>query len=825
MNIKFVFKIMVLVFILVLSANIFAKENGKVTGIVVSSEDKKPLISATVVLHRAKDSTIAGGAITDRSGKFIISATDGQYYIEVKYIGFENHFISDIILVSDRTQTLDTIRLKLSDVFQDGVTVEAEKELVEIGIDSRKYNITKDIAAGENSILDILRKIPSLEVDMDDNVKMNGRIPKILIDGRESPLSEKDMLKVLSSDLVESVELITNPSAKYESEGVSGIIDITLKKTIDRGFNAMISAGYGRDFEFKYNESNNAGINANFKLGKLNIFARANYSKWDSYSDWDGIRKTWLPLDSNETFTDTIFNDRYGDNRWNSDWRSGSIGLDYEFTKKDAATFTLNYNGGNNSSNSFSKYDINNSNAIIQDYENNSNSKGNRFNGSASLYYKKSFEEKGHNLYFDAVYNSGNNSNNNSNDFIYYPAGDIDTLYKRLFNNDGDNSNNSYTFKIDYEKTLELLGNLGAGISSNSRTSNNITQNFQYSYLVDDYEFNNLLSDDYQHDHGVYSAYFTLGKRWEKFSYRAGLRTEYTDWKFISNAADTTFEQDYLSLMPSVNLRYMIGVKHTFGVGYSRRLQRTWAGQLNPYIRIFDSTTLNAGNPDLQPAYYNSYNANYMLFTPNTTINLSFNFNNTDNSSVTYNEITEWGGILSYPINAGIDQRLSGHLSVQQKITEWWSLNANTGLSHSKMAAPSLGIQTREYTSWSANANTNIRIWKKLLLSSFFWYSPGSLTLQGSSGANYQLSAGANYSMLEDKLSLRVSFSNLIAPRNTEHIVFGDYFYSRSYNSSWSRRQFSLGISYKINDYKERMRRMDEDGSSSQSGDSSGGRI
>ncbi|MCL2039130.1 MAG: TonB-dependent receptor family protein [Bacteroidetes bacterium] len=818
-------QIILLVFILILQANTFAKENGKVTGIIINNEDNKPLISATVVLHKAKDSTIAGGAITDKSGKFTISAADGQYYIQIKYVGYENHFISDINLASNKVQRLDTIKMQVSDILQEGITVEAEKELVEIGIDSRKYNITKDITAGESNILDVLRKIPSLEVDMDDNVKMNGMRPKILIDGRESPMAEKDMLKVLSSELVESVELITNPSAKYESEGVSGIIDIKLKKEIDRGFNAMISAGYGSDFEFKYNKNNNVGVNANFKLGKLNIFARANYSKYDGYSDWSGLRKTWLDTTDINNF-DTTYNNRYGDREYNSRWNNGSIGLDYEITKKDAMTFTLNYNGGNGSNNSFSKYDITNSNMLIQDYENTSNSKSNNFNGSASLYYKKEFEEKGHNLYVDAYYNNGGNSSDNFDDYYYYPAGDIDTLYMRLFNNDNDNSNNSFTFKVDYEKTLEMFGNLGAGIRTNNRTLSNITNSNQYSYMLDDYELNKLLSDDIEYDNGVYSAYFTLGKKWSSFSYRCGLRAEYTDWDFISNAADTTFGQDYLSWMPSVNLRYMIGVKHTFGVGYSRRLSRPWYNQFNPYMRIYDSTSVSVGNPDLQPSYYNSYSANYMLFTPKTTINTSFNFNNTDNSSESYNTITEWGGILTYPINAGINQRFGANLSVQQQITEWWSLNASAGLSHSKMAAPSLGIATREHTSWSANANTYISVLKKLRLSSFFWYSPSSLNLQGSSSAFYQLGAGASYSMLEDKLSLRANFSNLIAPKNNEYITFGDYFYSHSYNSSWGRRGFSLGISYKINDYKESMKRRDEDGGGgSQGGDSGGGRV
>ena len=815
--------IIILVLILIFTTNAIANANAKVTGTVVSATDKKPLISATVILHKQNDSTIVGGAITDKNGKFTISAVAGQYYIEIKYIGFENQYVNDIVLVGDKVQTLATILLEASEVLQNEITVEAEKEFVEIGIDSRKFNVTKDITAGENNVLDVLRKIPSVEVDMDDNVKMNGTTPKILIDGRESPLAEKDMLKVLGSDLVESVELITNPSAKYESEGVSGIIDIKLKKEIDKGMNAMIRAGYGSDFQFKYNDNKNLGFNANIKAGKSNIFARLSYYDYSYSGNYTGVRKTWLDTGNivSNNF-DTTFRNSYGEYNGDGGGLNGSIGIDYEFTKKDAITFNVNLGNWNWLNNNFNKYDVNNLAGLIQDYKSFSDNNNNSFNGSASLYFKKEFEEKGHNLYVDANYNNRGSNSDNSNDYFYYPILETDTLYKRLINADGENPNQSFTFKVDYEKTLELFGNLGAGIRANKSKLTNINKNYQYSYLVDDYEFNELLSDDYKFDDGVYSAYFTLGKKWASFSYRLGLRTEYTDWEFLSNAADTSFSQDYLSWMPSIHLKYMIGFKHTFGVSYSRRLSRPWSSQYNPYMRIYDSASVSVGNPALLPSYYNSYNVDYLLFTPKTTVSTAFNFNNTDNSSENYNTLTDWSGIITYPINAGTVQNFGASLSVQQKITDWWNANVYASLRHSKIAAPSLGIDTREQTSWSANASTSVKIFEKLRINSSFYYSASSITLQGSSAANYSLSVGANYSMFDDKLSLYANFSNLVFPDNPEYITFGDYFYSRSY-SNWAKRSFSMGFSYKINNYQEKNRRIDENSIEGGSGEQSGG--
>jgi hypothetical protein len=250
----------------------------QITGIVQST-DKSPLPSANVSLHNSTDSSIITGALTDKNGRFSLNVVTGKYYINVRFVGYKSTFIN--VEVSNKNVNLGTIILTPDEILQSEITVEAEKELVEIGIDSRKYNVTKDMTAGENNILDVLRKIPSVEVDMDDNVKMNGTTPKILVNGRESPMSDKEMLKMLSSDLVESVELITNPSAKYEAEGVSGIIDIQLKKGADQGYNAMIRAGFGSDFELKNRKNGNLGVNANIKTGKMNLFVRANTGIWN----------------------------------------------------------------------------------------------------------------------------------------------------------------------------------------------------------------------------------------------------------------------------------------------------------------------------------------------------------------------------------------------------------------------------------------------------------------------------------------------------------------------------------------------------------------
>ena len=261
------------------SSSIYSDEKAKLKGTIISSEINNPLYNATIILRKATDSSIVSGAISDKKGNFTISANEGIYILEVKFIGYETKFVNNIKLIKSQTTNLEPIKLELLDIIQDEIIVQEEKETVIFGIDSKIFNVTKDIAVGENNVLDILRKIPSVSVDLEDNVTMNGRSPKILIDGKESQLASKEMLKVLSSELVESVELITNPSAKYESEGVTGIIDIKLKKDTDNGFNAMISANMGNDIDFKYQKNYSTNFYSNYKYKKFNIFSNINYGK------------------------------------------------------------------------------------------------------------------------------------------------------------------------------------------------------------------------------------------------------------------------------------------------------------------------------------------------------------------------------------------------------------------------------------------------------------------------------------------------------------------------------------------------------------------
>lgn len=804
-NLKIVFIVSFFTLLFIGNTQLYTKTQSKITGTVISQQENSPLPSATVALHKVKDSSVVTGAITQKTGEFTINADDGDYYLVIKFLGYETKIIPDIKISKPNTNIeLGEIKLNQTAVMQKEVTVEAEKETVTLGIDSKTYKIDNDFKVGTVNILDVLKKIPSVSVDFDDNIKMAGKTPKILVDNRESSMSSKEMLKILSSDIVESVELIENPSAKYEAEGVTGIINIKLKKNRDDGFTGMVSLSGGSDFEFKYQKNGSANLSTNYKLNKFNLFGSINFYNWSGLSDWMGQRTSW--------FTgDTTYTDRFGNSNYNSNSYSARFGVDYDITDKDLITFSANISNSKNDNGSSSKYDVTNqSKQIIKKSIYSRESDGTSLSGDITFNYKKILDGKNHNLYFDAYYSSqgGDNESNTNNHFT--PETSIDTMYLELLKTNSDNRTARGTIQLDYENDIEYLGSLSTGLKANLRKTNNDNINYKFNNATDIFEINKILTNIYKYNDEIYSAYFTVGNKFGDFSYRAGLRAEYTDWTFDSRYKDSVYTDSYLGLSPSLRISYSLAKAHTFSLNYSRRFSRPWYSELDPFENWSDSSSVSTGNPYLKPSYYNSYYFGYSLYTSNTSVSASVSYSSTNNARETFHSNTPWG-LISKPINIAKNSSLSLSLSLTQTITSWWNINCYAGISNSKYEASEINV-SRSQTSWSGNLYTTIKLIDNLRWSISGFYFSSSLSLQGKGSAFYMLNSGLSYDLLDKKMSIGLNFNNLLYPDNSEYSSAGQYFtaYSRS---NWSRRGFSLSLSYRINDYQQKMKRRvgDED--------------
>ncbi len=787
---------------------LFSQTTGKITGRILDADTQKPLPSASTVLVQASDSVRIGGSKSDKDGKFLIEARVGEYMLEVKYVGYRTELLKNIHISKDNMNVeLADIILQPEAMQSEPITVEAEKEAVVYKGERKIFNITKDLVTAGGNATDVLKNIPSVNVDNDGNVTMRGAGVKVLIDGKESNLSSDMALQSIPSELVESVELITNPSAKYEADGITGIIDIKLKKERDDGFNGMVSLRGGSALDFSGRYNGGGSFDGNYKLGKWNIFGNGSASYFRGGNESSNYRKTWQELDTTLLSRDYTYDYR-------SLWANGKIGFDYNFTKKEWITFSINYNTGGSDNDNLENANIHDNNILTRKYNTSNNGKYNNSSISPSLNYKKDFAEQGHTLWVDMYYSYGTGKPESHSATTDMPVPPIllDTteLYQRRIS---DNGTARFIGKVDYEQPTKI-GDLETGIRFQLNNSSDV---YNYETLTDNIWTHDIgRSDDYDYNENISAAYFMLSNKLENFRYKLGVRAEYTDYKFMQNIMDSSYANDYLSWIPTLNLSYNIGIEHSFRLNYSRRISRPGKWNMNPHVSwSLDSTTASMGNPYLKPQYYNSYEADYMLFTPKTTASLNIYYRNTDEAIEYLYTTLPNGALLSQPENLAKNMVYGVDGNFMQKIAEWWRLNINLG--YYKTTYEASQNNSRISNSWSGNMSMFFDITKQFSSQISAYYSSGNVTLQRTNADYYNLSLGCRYKMLDDKLSINISLSNLIYPDNSIDITRGDNFYSESRNN-WQYRSFYLGISYKINNYQQKMRREERESAGQQQG-------
>lgn len=772
---------------------IYSQDKASISGRIIDADTQKNLPSATVVLLNPQDSSIVSGAVSDKNGEFNIKASFGKYLLQVKFVGYETHFVSDIVLEKGREKLdLGNISLAPTALISDEVMVTAEKENVAIGIDKRIFNVTKDLVTTGGTAVDVLRNLPSVSVDNEGNVQMNGTSVKILIDGKESHLSSDMALQSIPADLISSVELITNPSAKYEAEGVSGIIDIILKTERDDGFNALFAVHGGAAFNFKDTKNGGASFDGNYKFGKFNIFGNLSSYYYDMDHSYTNTRQAWQKDD-----TTHILRDNQGD--YGGLWTSGKLGLDYNFDKKTVLTYFLSYNGGSSgySSNSLVNYTENN--IIAKSYNDISSNDYNHNVLSTGLNFKKSFGKQNHTLWADIYYSITNSQPEGSSIMQYNLPIAFDLEARTL----AESRRKAFNAQVDYIRPIKYIGDFETGAKFRL---NNFDEKNNYDNLINQIWKNDFSrSDNYNYNERISSFYMLFSNKISSFSYKLGMRLENTDYEFLQKAIDTSYDKNYWSVIPTVHLAYNINEANSFRLNYSRRLQRPWTSYLNPrFILSTDSANAYIGNADLKPEYYNSYEFSYMLFTPHTTISLGTYYRNTDEAIESLYKILENGVLLARPENLTKSSTLGVNGNFMQVITDWWRVNLD--FNYYKVDFESSNLNKRSNYNWNTYFSSSFEISDNFNVQLTSYYYPTVISMQSERDDFYAVNLGARYQLLDKKLSIGLNFNNLLYSEVSKSTTYGNDFYSE-YKGKWSYRSFSLNISYKLNDYKEKYRR------------------
>lgn len=795
------FKLSVILF-LTMVCSIYAQQKGKITGIIFDNTVNQSVPYATISLKSGEN--IVTGVMSEDNGKFELTAPLSKYTLEVQFIGYQTY--TKEFELKEATYNFGTINLTPEATTLEGVNIIAEQSTIEQKIDRKVINVGRDLTTAGATAGEIMNNIPSVNVDKDGKISLRGNENvRILIDGRPTNMSSEQVLKQIPSTSIKSIELITNPSAKYNPEGMSGIINIVLHKNTMDGFNGSIDTGV----TFAHYTKNSNSVNLNYRQGKLNFFGNGSYSYSQGKNQGDMMREDLL---SPSEIRVKSINKNY----------LYKVGMDYYINDNNTVSFYTNQstNDGNTKLGNATLYP----GQQFEDINQFTRYKGqNRFS-SYNLAYKHLFEKKGHTLDIESNF-SRNKSDNN---------GDYNTKYgknpNQFYQDNSDNTNNLTTVNVDYVNPLNDHTKLEVGAEARiSRADNSFNSNNSLS-AVDARSINN------KYDQDIYSAYVTFGQTYGKFNYQLGTRLESYKVESTLNGK-SNFKDDYLTLYPSVYLGYTMTDNDMFNLSYSRRVDRPSINQTNP-VRQFSTPLMTmVGNPELKPQFTNSVELNYTrMFTNKSSVTAGVYYRkiNKEINQVIYDdpENDNPNALLMTFDNYKSNDAYGFELSANIKLTAWWDMQPAIDFSSIKQsgyaslfnnATSTMDLVERNITANAFNArlNSNFKATKNLRFNLFGFYRGGVDGITMDSKEMYKIDAGARYALLDNKLSISARFSDIFNTMKFKYTSI--YPYPSSGEFSWESRSVYLGVNYTFGGGKGRaIQRKNRDSNTKQSGGSGG---
>ncbi|WP_207632788.1 outer membrane beta-barrel family protein [Foetidibacter luteolus] len=602
---------------------------------------------------------------------------------------------------------LGNLKLVQNDATLANVTVTATKPFFEMGVDRKIFNVDKNIVSSGQTGAELMKQIPSLNVDIDGNVTLRNAAPTLFVDGRPTTLT----LDQIPADIIEKVELITNPSAKYDaSGGNAGILNIILKKNKKVGYNGGIRAGIDSRARI------NTGLDLNVRQNKLNFFASANFNQRKS--------KSWGYTDRNN-FSNPASN-VYQDSKGENDGYFGFLrgGFDYFMDNRNTISVSANYNRGKFDSEEDQIIDSTVDNSLLTNSRRNTFSKRNFKNFGSQLSYKHNFAKTGHDLSADVNYNSSNNDNEGTYTTNFFNESNSSKYPSLIQKVDGSGYNKFLTIQGDYENPLTENSKLEAGVRTAIRDFQSDNNQYTFDHATQTYVLSGSLSNRYKFKDQVYAAYATYSLKTKKWSYQLGLRAESSSYDGTLLGKDSAFKVDFpLSLFPSAFITYKIDDKQDFQANYSRRINRPNFFQLLPFIDNSDPLNLSIGNPGLKPEFTNSFELNYnnaytkganflasLFFKHSTDLitNYIYKAGNPDTSIVKADSV-----FFSTYVNASSSMSYGLELTNRITVYKIWDMTMNVNIFNSKINGDNItGNLSQQRWSWFVKMNNNVKLGK-----------------------------------------------------------------------------------------------------------------
>lgn len=784
---------------------------GIIRGKVLDFESKQPMEYVSVSLRKAKDSSIIGGTLTANDGAFELKNIPfGRYYLTLKFVGFKTKII-DSIFVTRRSSTfmLGNIFIENDEIKTKEIEITAQKDIVTYSIDKRIYNVDRDLSVVSGSAVDVLANVPSVSVDLDGNISLRGSgNVSILIEGKPSALLGFDRTSVLDNipaDNIERIEVITNPSAKYDPEGVVGIINIVLKKNMLLGYGGMVQANAGT--LDKYNGS----INFNVKTDGLNSNLGYSFRSFRMLGSTNLSRESFFPDTSHlNQFQDFSRRGRYQRLQLSTDWQIDNLN-----SLSGGFNFGSFRRKGFDSTGYLFSIPIN---YFFDNYYRKTETDFSYNSIDFSLFFKRSFEQRKRELSVNVSYTNFSGSGDEFyNQMQLLPENYWELIQKQ--NNKTSNRNGNLFAEVNYSHPFNF-GKLELGVRTSFRKIDMDYSFFDFDTLTSIWQKNELISNIFGYNENVFSANSIFsGKIHQNFSYQFGLRFEGTNTKSNQKTQNYSFSKNYYDLFPTVHLSYEINDFNTLMMSYTRRINRPSFFALNPFVNYSDPQNLSQGNPELSPEYANSFEISDLQFLPQGSLNFTVFYRYTTDIITRLTRLIDSNQTLTTYQNLNRSNNLGFEAIWNQNLFNWLKINLNFSYFYMDInGVPQFNISARSSQSWSVKLNSILNVHKNVTFQvNFIYESPvvttgfggmsfggGPFFSMGSVGTRqglYTLNLSAKIDIISDKASIYVRLMDVFKSIKYDVITSGNNFESRLLRTRESRVTF-IGFQYKFNDYK-----------------------
>ncbi|TPD73345.1 TonB-dependent receptor domain-containing protein [Flavobacterium microcysteis] len=754
---------------------IYSQEKQKtitISGKVIEKKTATALEFATITLINSLDGQSTAGTITDSKGNFSFKATTGKYTIKAEFIGLESSTLENFDLQND--QVLPTFMLEEAATQLETIEIQAEKTTIEHKLDKKVFNVGSDLVSKGGNATDILNNVPSVSVNYNGAVSLRGNTGvRILINGKPSVLTANNGLEQIPAESIEKVEVITNPSSKYDSQGTAGIINIVLKKNKNKGFGSSVQVTTGIP------DNHALGYNVNYKNKKINIFSDLRYQYINFPSNESSSRATY-----NGNIIDSYLDGNVDRDRTNRTFTT-YLGGDYYFNDKNMITLSYFYRN-NTSKNSvdygFTYLDENrNPERIVSAKE---AYKEPQTANQIELNYIKTFAKEGQKFTINLQYDFWNDDENESiAEQEIFPV----VLPVRALKSRNIESSKDFLFQSDYNLPINEKSKLEFGIKGEIRRINSDYQAYDNNVIVD--SLNNVL----HYDERIIGAYVQYGSSIKKLNYLLGLRIEDSNTGSNDRINRFNIDKKYTDFFPTAHFTYEINDVFNIQLSYSRRINRPGFWQLNPFGGIADRRNIRIGNPDLDPVYTNSYELGTLIKWGKVTINPSVYHQYSKNIFEDIRYTNSDGFLVDQAINFGTESRIGTEISFTYSPLKWLTLTGEVNYYTFKQK----GLLNVSDQNFISKQSTRIKFSTWNFQTNFNYLGPTS-SGQYSSKSQYWVNLGMGKDIWKEKASITLRADNIFDSRISKGVARGtDYAWDYNYRSPGPR--VSATFTYRLN--------------------------